>query len=131
MSGTINKLTVLGGSLGDNYYLYSQDQLSYFIEKNKGRKMLITFEIQDEDDRKRQLRYYFAKIVPEWQKELFNNGVVKSIKDVDFSIRKLSPIIDDRSLSELSYDELIQFLDHVRSVSIEDINLILDDPRTI
>ena len=131
MNGTINKLTLPGGSLGDNYYIYSQDQLSYFLKINKGNKMLITFEVQDDDDRKRQLRYYFAVIIPEWKKALFKKGVIKSNSDVDVYLRSLSPILENISLSDLNFDELVQFLDHVRSVSLQDVNLVLEDPRCI
>jgi len=126
------QLTITGktNDKGDLLY-WNIGQLTDFLVKNSSRDLIITFETQDEDSRKRMLRYYNVKIIKEWKQSLLNKGEVLSESEVDNRLRMMSPITENKSLSELSRDELVLYLDHVKLVSAEEVNLFIEDPRFI
>lgn len=128
------QLTVTGENYKNGEYgMYNINQLKDFLSKkeNENKKLIITFQTEEKHSTKSMLAYYFAKIVPEWRQELFKQGTVKTIKQTDKYLRGLSPILENRTLSDLNREELIAFIDHIKDISLQDVHLFIEDPRCL
>ena len=114
------------GDLG----IYNMNQLKDLCRKNKNKRLIVTFQIEEKGSKNAMLKYYYAKVVPEWKQEILKMGMVMTNKEVDNYIRTLSPITESKSLSELNKEEMMHYLDHVRKESLG-INLVIEEPRCL
>lgn len=124
---TITGLTTNKGKLE----LYNKGLLNDFCGKNPDKKIIITVKVEESGSKNAMLSYYHSKIIPEWKQHLFEKGIVKNISEVDILLRGLTPITKNKTLSELTKDELIMFLDFVKIRSLEDVSLFIEDPRCL
>lgn len=75
-----------------NLQIYDNNKLKSFCNKNKNKTVVITVRSFEKSASKAYIGYYQHKILPSIQKELLNQGVVKSIKNIDEELRQSCPI---------------------------------------
>lgn len=128
----MTQLTVTGkvDSKGD-FGFYNLSELTYFLKEHTDKRIIVTFKVSDEDSRKTIIKYYRAKIIPEWRSRLLDQGTIVSEVEVDNYLKSISPLTEKRSVSELNRDELVAFVDTLKDVSLEDVNLFIEDARNI
>lgn len=112
-------------------HLFNQNTLTDFKTKNKGKKIIVTFESEDSQSLEVMRKYYYAKVIPEWKQALLARGEMKSTKEIDYYLRSLSPILKRKTLSELTKEEFYFFMDHVKDVSLQDVNLFVENMRCL
>lgn len=127
-----NKIIVTGvttkkGIFGFNNILAIED----FCRKNPNCSLTITIEANKEKSRKAILSYYHTKILNDWQTELYQNGTIKSKGEVSEMLLRQCPITKDKSLSELSYDELCMFMDRIKEISLLEMGIVIEDVRNL
>lgn len=129
----MNQLTVTGEITenGDDFGFYNMNQIRDYCRKNPGKKLIVTLQIEEKESIRSMMAYYNAKVVPEWKAEFFSRGILKTRDQVDEHLQDLSPITQKKRLSRLEKDEWVAFLDHIKEVSLSEINLFVEDPRCL
>lgn len=123
ITGEINKKGIHGFA---NIRMFEE-----FAKKHPNTNTFITIQIEDKKNRSALLAVYHIKVLPEWQEELHNRGIIKNMRQVDDMIRKGFPLLHSRSLSDLDYAELIMFMDYVKHTSLEEMNIVIPEPRVL
>lgn len=111
---------------------YQQNMLNDFCKKHPNERLIITFRAEKKKTKNALLSYYYAAIIPAWHKALSDQGTFKSKEQVDNELRQLFPLTKNgESLSALSYEHLLLFIETVRLYALEDINVVFQDPITL
>jgi len=111
---------------------YQQNMLNDFCTKHPNERLVITFQAEKKQSKNALLAYYYAAIIPAWQKALFDIGTIKSTDKIDDELRQLCDLTrKGKSLSALPYEGLILFIDTVRFHGLEDLNIVFQDPRCL
>lgn len=106
-------------------------QLEEWAKTHPNSNTFITIQVEDKKSRNALLAVYHIQVLPEWQTELHNRGIIKNIRQVDDMLRKGFPLLHKRSLSDLDYAELIMYMDYVKFRSLEDMNIVVTDARVL
>lgn len=122
ITGSINKKGQHG--------FYNINQLEDFAKQFPNMNTIITIQVE-EKGKKGILSYYHAKVLPDWQWELYHAGQIMSIKEVDLLLKKDFPLLQRKSLSDLTYQELLMYIDYVKHRSLEEINIFIESPHVL
>lgn len=126
------KLTITGEINKKGIHGFAEiRQLEEFAKLHPNTNTIITFHVEDKKSRNALLAVYNIKLLPEWQEELHNRGIIKNTYQTDMMLRKGFPLLLHRSLSDLDYAELIMFMDYVKYRSLEDMNIVVTEPRVL
>ena len=98
----MNKITVLGDTDGGKFGVYNIDALNDFCKKNQNKRIIIEVFVEEKESKNAKLAYYYKKIVPDVVNALFDRGDVVTEKYVDRILRGISPITQEKTLSDLS-----------------------------
>lgn len=123
ITGTINKKGQHG--------FYNIGQFEDFAKKNPNKNTIITIQVEDKG-RNGRLAYYHSKVLPDWQYELYSQqGIIKTITEVNDMLKSSFPILKNKGLSELSDQELLMFLDHIEFKTLEEINVFIESAHVL
>jgi protein-tyrosine phosphatase len=127
-----NKITITGEINKKGIHGFANIRMfEEFAKKHPNKNTFITIQIEDKKSRNSLLAVYHIQVLPEWQAELHNRGIIKNIRQIDDMIRKGFPLLKNRSLSDLDYAELIMFMDYVKHTSLEEMNIVVTEPRIL
>jgi hypothetical protein len=123
ITGAINKKGQHG--------FYNIGMIEDFAKKHPNKNTIITIQVEDKG-RNGRLANYHAKVLPEWQYELYSQqGIIKTISEVDEFLKSGFPILKHKGLSELSDQELLMFLDYVEFKTLEEINVFIESAHCL
>ena len=128
----MQKLTIIGEiNKKGQFGFYNIAQLNDFCVKNPGKKLIVTIQVEDKKSKDVILAYYYAKVIPLYQDEFYKNGDIMNNTQTDTYLRSLCPITQKKSLSDLSYDELVYFMDFLKHHALTEINQFIEEVRCL
>lgn len=96
--------------------IYDNNKLQDFSAKNKDKTVLVSIRVYDKSSSKAFVGYYHNGILPRVQKELINQGVVKSLDVIDYELRVSSPVTNQGNeilkIEDLEQWQLMVFIDY-------------------
>lgn len=127
-----NTITITGSiTKKGEHGFYNIDAFKDFCKNHKGYNTTVTFTAEKPNSIKGLLAYYHARVLNEWQYWFYTQGEIKTVAEVDMYLRDDCPLLKQKSLSDLSYDELIMFLEYVKHKSLEEINVFIECPKCL
>ena len=128
----MNNITVTGiiNKKGEHGF-FNINQLNDFFKKNHGKNTIITFQAVERRGLKGLLIYFHTEIVPLWVKGFKENGTYMSEQEVKDYLKSDCIITKYRSLSELSYKEMLQFHDYLKKKTLEELNEFIEEGRVL
>lgn len=129
---SLNKLT-LTGEINKNgeFGFYNISSLKKLCKMNPNSKLIVNVSIEKSKSKNALLAIYNIETIPEIQHAFYQLGDIKSTREINEILTSLCPITKKKTLSELDYDEMVMFLDYVNNFSLENLNVVLTDPRTL
>lgn len=120
-------------------------ELNDFFSKHKGKMIVARFYVYPEKTSESLLGYYYHYVVPTIQKALYEIGERKTEEETEKWIREMSPIMCEsvpcvktgkyitqlKEIKELDNAELIEHIDYIKQLAAEDLNVYIEDPKTI
>jgi len=135
--------------------IYSTDELNDWLSKFPGKRIQLSISVYEPGTSVAMRAYYVKKVLPDIREKLREMGEYKSIKQVEFECREISPVcwvekinpetgeytwylreIVDldagyRDMEDLSNSELVEHLDFLKQYAAENLGLFIDDPKTL
>lgn len=133
-SGTIDKNGNLAMYMGE---------INDFFQKHKGSRIIAEFTVLRKEASEAMKGYYFAVIVPEFRKAIWQSGERKTEQQTDLFLREISPIMHEefvntssgkydhriKEIKELSNPELVEYIEHLKQIAAEEYGLFIEDPK--
>ena len=146
-----NKISESGIIGNDGRLRMPMDRLNAFFAEHKGERVIVRFDAAACGASVAQLAYYFNYIVPTIQAALFKTGERLSERQTDKWIREQAPFFfetfipatpeqlrdgylgttDIRGVRELSVTEMSSFLEWLKQFAAENLNVYIEDPKTL
>jgi hypothetical protein len=128
----MNSIVITGQTTKTGRYgFYNIAQLDDFAKKNPEKNLIVTIQVEDKQSKNGLLAYYHAKVLPMWVDWYYKQGIIKNTVEMDVEIRSLCPLSQIKSLSDFTYEEMVQFMDQVKVVTVEHINEWIEEPRVL
>ena len=121
------KRVVLTGEISEKdrkLRIYNKTEMQQFCSKHPG-KVTITIESIGREPSEAFKGLYRNKIVPDYQTNLYEIGVRKSLEDAEINLRKtysMIPIKDDgemKTIDEMNTVELTDYISHIKQLFAE------------
>lgn len=120
-------------------------ELNAFFAQHKNERIVARFTVATVGSSEALKGYYFHYVVPTIRTALWETGDRKTEEQTERFLRELSPLCYDeivnqdtgeynhrlREIRELSNGELIEHIDCIRQFAAEELNVFVDDPKTI
>lgn len=122
-------------------------ELNAFFAQHKGERIVARFVVAPVGSSEALKGYYFHYVVPTIRKGFWDTGDRKTEEQTERFLRELSPVCYDdnpyfdngeirynprlREIRELSNSELIEHIDCIRQFAAEELNVYVDDPKTL
>lgn len=140
-----NEIIVSGKITQDGRLSMFMGELNEFTQKWKGARIIARFSVSMPGTSKSLKAYYFNYVVPTVRVALWEMGDRKTDKQAEVFLRELSPVcweweVDTdsgkyygrlRDLVELSDSELSEHIEFIKQMAAENLNVYVDDPKTI
>lgn len=123
--------------------IYEKQHFSDFKEQNSGRRITIHAKAYDTQKKAAYLGYYHSVIIPRLVQANKDKGTLTNEHDLDIELRERCHLWECRpkksgsgydkrlrGLSELSDFELYEFINILKYIAAEYLNVIFDDPIT-
>jgi len=128
----MNNLTITGQiNKKGQYGIFNENQLDDFCKKHPEKNLIITFQVEEKKSLKGLIAYYNAKTIPSWVNGFFNLGIIKNEIEVDVYLRSRCEMTRKKSLSELTYKEMVLFHDFIKDVTLKDIHCFIEESRVL
>lgn len=124
-----NKITETGVLSFGGALRMPMDRVNEFFSQHKGQRVIATFEAVPKGTTTAMIAYYRAYVLPTVQAALWKLGERKSEKAVDEWLRSQYPMRVEGT--EMSPDEMADFLDWLKQFAAENLYVYIEDPRTI
>jgi hypothetical protein len=126
------QITITAETKNGKLGFYNIGYLNDFAKQNPNSKFVVTFMLNDGESKDKMIRYFYAKVLPDWQKALFEKGIIMNKKEVERHIMDLTPITQDKlSISELGVYELSIWFDSLANTSLSEHQLFIEDYRNL
>ena len=112
------------------------DRLNAFFEANKGKRVVVNFEVAESGTTELQLAYYFKYVVPTIQAALLETGERKTEKQTDLWLRHQCGFCYDGDyelldVRELTKTEFSNYLEWLKQFAAENLYVYVEDPKTL
>ncbi len=112
------------------------DRLNAFFEANKGKRVVVNFEVAESGTTELQLSYYFKYVVPTIQAALLETGERKTERQTDVWLRSQcvhcwSGWGDLMDVRELTKTEFSNYLEWLKQFAAENLYVYVEDPKTL
>ena len=117
------------------------DRVNAWCAEHKGERVVVRFEAAAHGSSAALLAYYYNYIVPAVVAALYEQGTRKSEKAVDkWLVQEYPGEKDERQLGvgtdvmearELDQHQMLDFLDWLKQYAAENLDVYIEDPRTI
>lgn len=122
-------------------------EVNAFFAQHKGERVFVRFMVAPRATSKAMIGYYYHYVVPTIRAALWDTGDRKTEQQVERFLREISPTcVDDnpciengeiiyhprlREIRELDNAQLAEHIDTIRQFAAEDLNVFIDDPKTL
>lgn len=111
-------------------------ELKDFFQKNKNKKVVLKVETLPEGT-KAMMRYYWSYVVPRFRRAMHDQGDRMTPEEVDQILRESDKMLHTKEgatsrikeLTELTKDELSDYLEWLKQLGAEVYSIIIDDPE--
>lgn len=118
--------------------------LNEFFKMWPNKKVIARFTIIDMGSTSEALKgYYYNYVVPTFRQAIWDSGERKNEEKTELFLREISPIMHSqtvneetgkyttviREINDLSNQELIDHIDHLKQIAAEEYAVFIDDPR--
>lgn len=135
-SGIINANGALAMYMGE---------VNAFFASNKGQRVVARFIVAPKASSDALKGYYYHYVVPTIKFGIWNTGDRKTEQQTELFLRSISPVCYEetvneetgvynhrlREIPELDNTELIDHIETIRQFAAENLNVFVDDPRTL
>lgn len=123
----------------------SQDRMTDFFTNWKNAKVVGKFTVYEKGSSEAIKGYYFNKIVPDFRKAKWDSGERHTEAATEAWLRSLSPLLWDetpdintgeytarlREINELSNQQMVHYIEHLKQIAAENFDLFIEDPNKI
>lgn len=120
-------------------------EINAFFAQHKGERIIARFMVAPVASSEALKGYYFNYVVPTVRHGLMETGERKTEEQTEYYLRSISPVCYEetanietgkyaqrlREIPELSNAELIEHIDVIRQFAAEELNVFIDDPKTL
>lgn len=114
------------------------DRLNAFFAANKGKRVVVSFEAAEHGSTAAQHAYYYKYVLPTIVDAYRTQGTRMSTHEVDKQLLWLYPgdfltidhIVPTRA-EQLDVTQMTEFLDWLKQFAAENLNVYIEDPRSI
>lgn len=120
-------------------------EVNAFFNQHRGERIVARFSVAPVGSSEALKGYYFHYVVPTIRKGLWETGERKTEEQTERYLRELSPVCYEesvepetgeynqrlRTVPELSNAELIEHIETLRQFAAEELNIFVDDPKTL
>ena len=105
------------------FQMYNKHLFDQYCADNKGKRLKMTLEVVDSDDKSKMMAYYMVEVVPKIKKGFFDKGNYCTDKGVKIELRERSPFknLDSTQRMYLHIQWCIMF-------AAQEFNIIINDP---
>jgi hypothetical protein len=126
-------ITAIGKITTEGRLILPQDlQLMEYLNKNKGKTVILTVDAYTPGDSKAQEGYYRKVILPVMQEAFTNAGERMTIKDTEEKILHLSPVTYDgntyKKWEDLNTTQKSRFISDIKQIAAEELFTFIPDP---
>ena len=118
--------------------LLPMDRINAFMAQSKGKRVIASFEVVEPGSTEAQQAYYYNYIIPTMRLAWLDLGERMTETQVDTKLLCEYPgdakLIDGEYAiyaAELSQGQMSDFLEWLKQYAAENLNVYIDDPRTI
>lgn len=108
------------------------DRVTEFLNQNKGKRLIVTFEVAEHGSSTALLRYYFGYIVPTVQQALTKLGNRITRKQTEEWLRNISPIMEGKeSVNDVPQADFWEHIEFLKEYCAENLNIYIEEARAI
>lgn len=121
-----------------------KQEINDFFRQHKGTKVVIKFEVLDDEPSASLKAYYYKVVVPTFVQAFWERGTRKTQEDVEYLLRTYSPIMIEeefdkygnvnrriRRISEVTHEELCEHIETLKQIAAEELGVYIEDPRML
>ena len=132
----LGKISEFGTITQSGQLRLPMDRLNAFFGANKGKRVVVNFEVADSGTTELQLAYYFKYVVPTIQAALLETGERKTERQTDVWLREQSGFCYDADcelleVRELTKTEFSNYLEWLKQFAAENLYVYVEDPKTL
>ena len=108
------------------------DRINEFLNQNKGKRLIVTFEVAEHGSSNALLRYYFGYIVPTVQQALTKLGNRITRKETEEWLRSISPIMEGKeSVNDVPQADMWEHIEFLKEYCAENLSVYIEEARVI
>ena len=108
------------------------NRINEFFDKNKGKRLIITFEVAEHGSSEALQGYYFKYIVPTIQQALWKTGDRRRTAEVQDWLLNISPVCEGiTDIHKLSNADMIEHIEWLKQFAAENLDVYIEEPRSI
>ena len=108
------------------------DRINEFLVQNKGKRLIVTFEVAEHGSSNALLRYYFGYIVPTVQQALTKLGNRITRKETEKWLRSISPIMEGKeSVNDVPQADMWEHIEFLKEYCAENLSVYIEEARAI
>lgn len=108
------------------------DRVTEFLHHNKGKRIIVTFEVAEKGSSNALLRYYFGYVIPTIQQALTKLGNRLTKKQTDEWLRSISPIMEGKeSIQDIPQSDMVEHIEFLKEYCAENLDVYIEEARLI
>lgn len=128
----MSKICESGRISASGKLLLPMDRVNAFLEKNKGKRVIVQFEAVEHGTTKAQRAYYYGYILPCVVEALKGQGNLLTKEIADAWLLDIFPVNVEATVArDLTKEQMSEFIEWLKEFAAENLDIYIEDPQTI